>query len=233
MPVAPPAWAGVLSQISVQWDPGEGAVRSVTVPVGQSSVSIELLKTPFTPVLAYPLPGWEGSALLPAGGVFPCTLNASGELELTWMDGAGAFILSRLRSAGGSTDHLNVPRLIEELRVRSGGDPWSVDLDRIVEALGAGTFRADWIRCRDLFPVRLQVRPEWLSAGPAPELVSGNALHPLMRVNTALISEDAVALDFGFLPVGVNRFLQLETGYGIDICVAASGTVTWFSTGFD
>ncbi len=121
-----------------------------------------------TPVLAWP---WEPRVpgLRPAGGFYPLSLRTfhGGEvLELTWEDGAAAYVMSRVAAQGPLDISLfNVERLRRFLRKHA--DPWALDLDAVAQNIARGELTAwdiDMLPCRD---VELEPGPgTWLLESP-------------------------------------------------------------------
>lgn len=106
------------------------------------------------PVLAVPVIGDGRVRLPPAGAVWPLNLSAGGQdLVLRWEGGPLAEILLALRRERVDVSTLNTARLDREMRERSGGDPWRLDLAYLAERLASGEFRVTDIRalpCRSL-----------------------------------------------------------------------------------
>ena len=110
--------------------PGYPADRYLLPPDGGEIV---LAREVTVPVVARPLvPGFDR---LPAGGVvFPGSWDV---LALKWIDGAAAGLLGRRVRGGSSMESVNVLRFLDTARVRSGGNPWSLDLRRLAGDLAA------------------------------------------------------------------------------------------------
>jgi hypothetical protein len=114
-----------------------------------------------SPILAYPLESGPADSaepasadLRPAGGFYPLSLRTfqSGEvLELTWEDGAAAYVMSRVAAQGLSDVSLfNVARLRRFLQEHA--DPWALDLDAVAQKILQGELTAwdiDMLPCRD------------------------------------------------------------------------------------
>jgi hypothetical protein len=119
---------------------------------------LSIPKEPNWPVLAVPLARDGQVRLLPAGAVWPLDLASGGqELALSWEGGPLAEALLALRRERVEVSSLNTSRLALEMRERSGGDPWRLDLVHLAESLASGEFQVTDIRalaCRDvLLPV--------------------------------------------------------------------------------
>jgi hypothetical protein len=128
-------------------DPAGGCTRLYTAGQDRAPV-VELPKLVNQPLLAYPEVPDRGLELPPAGGLYPldCDLTTS-RIRLSWEQGMIAEILARLWSRGVPCSGLNTPRLRREVEERSNGDPWSLDLNRLLAALAEGEFRVTDIRC--------------------------------------------------------------------------------------
>jgi hypothetical protein len=89
----------------------------------------------------------SGLRLPPAGGVYPLDMEAdNGKLQLSWENGMLADLLLKLIAAKVDITTLNSRRLAEEIWVRSGGDPWRLDMDGMAAALAADLFTIYAIR---------------------------------------------------------------------------------------
>ena len=128
-------------------DPGGAPVETV-VEDWQRPLEIECGRAVNTPILAWPfVPGGRGAVpvgpgvLRPAGGFFPGSLRSfqGGEaIELSWEDGAAAFVVDRVASAVRDVSRFNVPRFCRFLREQD--DPWSLDLDAAAQRIAEGEF---------------------------------------------------------------------------------------------
>jgi len=142
------AFPGLAFRVSAR--DGGGAPVETVVADWQRPLEIECSRAVNTPILAWPfVPGGRGAVqvdpglLRPAGGFFPGSLRSfeGGEaIELSWEDGAAAFVVDRVASAGRDMSRFNVPRLCRFLQEH--GDPWSVDLDAAAQRITEGEFTA-------------------------------------------------------------------------------------------
>jgi hypothetical protein len=115
---------------------------------------LSIPKEPNWPVLAVPLARDGQVRLPPAGAVWPLDLASGGqELALSWEGGPLAEALLALRRERVEVSSLNTSRLGLEMRERSGGDPWRLDLIYLADRLASGQFQVTDIRalpCRDV-----------------------------------------------------------------------------------
>ncbi len=129
----------------VRYPGRDGSVETVELEPGAKTLAVSLPKMMNTPVLAYPVLGWEEGYLLPCGAVFPLDLNGKQELRLSWERGFQADLFMTLLDQGIPLEHFNAPRLCSEIQNKCRGNPWSIDKERLVTVLRFGTFRADYI----------------------------------------------------------------------------------------
>jgi hypothetical protein len=156
------------------------------------------------PVLAYPRA--RGVRLPPAGGLFPMDLGPEGDsLVLSWEHGPAAEVLQSLAREGFDIGCLNTPRLVEEMRERSGGDPGCLDLESLAGRLASGEFRVTDIRLLPARDLEVGLPPAtWFLESPfrpAQPLAAGQAL-----VLSAV-------------PLGLHRLFAVEQEGGYDLFV--------------
>ncbi len=157
LPQAPQHWQAAFPSLRYRIvipDPaGGGCTQLYAAGQGEAPV-VELPKIGNLPLLAYPEVPDRGLELPPAGGLYPldCDITTS-RIRLSWEQGMVAETLARLWSRGVSCSGLNTPRLRREIEERSNGDPWTLDLNRLLTSLAGEEFRVTDIRpaaCRDL-----------------------------------------------------------------------------------
>ena len=155
-PEPPEHWEGIFSGRTWRlYLPGiMEEPETITLPAGSASgLTISVPKTVPLPVLAFPVFG-EMVSDRPAGAIHPFQTGELGDLRLSWEDGCGTVLAGLMIERENSLVYsFNFPRFFEELRVRSGGNPWLLDTEVLVSALSYGGFRADKIRllpCHDL-----------------------------------------------------------------------------------
>jgi hypothetical protein len=162
LPAPPVLWQIAFPRLGfrvVTRDAGNG-VQETDVGDWRAPVTVTCARNVNSPILAYPLEnGITGCAvpapghLRPAGGFYPHSIRTfkSGEvLELTWEDGAAAFVMSRVAGLDRDLSLFNVPRLSRFLLAQ--GDPWGLDLDAVAQKISRGELTAwdiDRLPCRD------------------------------------------------------------------------------------
>lgn len=187
----PAAWEAAWgpARFEIDW---QSAAAAATVPglhAGGSSVVVELPRTP--PVAVRATPRWDGAAPGPAlaagerlgtaGAVWTGAPPSGGrdwfacgpELELAFRTGATTEVVQRLLAAGVDLRDFSVARLVAESAQRLPDDPWSLDVERVVTAIGARSMRETYVRPRATTPVKLVApagrwygfSPFWRSVG--------------------------------------------------------------------
>ncbi len=188
------------------WRGPDGSVRE-TLNRGETGiVSVVVHRYGNLPVVVYP----EGG-VLPAGGIIPWDLDGEGRLNLTWEHGWVALLLFRLSSVGPVSDALNVRRLLDEVLLESGGDPWILDMDYALRSLTYGRFNMYSLAYLPVYEPAIPAEPgEWHSDDPF--------LDPVR------VGDDGLLVPV--LPgAGLHRFRSREGGC-IDIHVTDKGW-TW------
>ena len=207
LPEIPGWWDGMT------WDEGvrvvtrnsDGGVEEVLFGSG-TGMSLSLSRGVNTPVLVYPV-----GRTVPAGAVMPWDLDDNGVLQCSWEQGWPALLLFRLSTEGGVFRALNARRLSEEVMLRSGGDPWTLDMDYALRALSCGRFNVyglSSLRCRDL--VLSGVPGVWIPDNPfrrPPE------------------HGEAGDLEFGPLEMGFHRYRLSGGGETMDIYITEQGWI--------
>ena len=152
IPAPPEHWIRAFPDLRflIVFPDAQGRDREVETADWRTPVSVSCSKAGNTPVLAFPLtsrdtrlPNGVRGILRPAGGFFPVSPGDSSteaELELTWEDGAAAYIVSQLISIGRDVSLFNAARLADFLR--RAADPWKLDLDGIAQKIAHGGFNA-------------------------------------------------------------------------------------------
>jgi hypothetical protein len=143
IPPAPEHWQIAFPEIDyrVVYPTGEHAGFAERRVSGNAGIIILLPKSLYLPILAYPNLPELTVELPPAGGVYPLDCTTIDTISLSWLHGAPAEVLYRLRKNGLGCSSVDVPRLIVEMSARCEGDPWTLDLDRICAGLADKTFR--------------------------------------------------------------------------------------------
>jgi hypothetical protein len=135
-------------------------VQEAEVDDWRDPVEVSCHRSVNSPVLAYPRDSAAPDSavstpgrLRPAGGFYPLSLRAfqSREvLELTWEDGPGALVMSKVAAQGLDPSLFNVTKLSHYLL--QNRDPWDVDLDAVAQKILKGELTAwdiDTLPCRD------------------------------------------------------------------------------------
>ena len=147
---------------------------------------LSIPKEPNWPVLAVPVTRNGRLRLPPAGAVCPLNLSAEGqELALSWEGGPLAATLLALRREHVDVSALNTTRLEVEMRDRSGGDPWRLDLAHLAEKLASGEFRVTDIRSLPFRSLLLPVPAgTWFLESPfrLPQVTAEGEALPLVDV---------------------------------------------------
>jgi hypothetical protein len=196
IPAPPEHWIRAFPDLGflVVFLDAQGRDREVEAADWRTPVSVSCSKAGNTPVLAFPrtsrdaglLNGARG-ILRPAGGLYPVSPGASSAeatLELTWEDGAVAYVVSRLISIGRDASLFNAARLADFLR--RSADPWKLDLDGIAQKVAQGSFNVYDI---DALPGRdVTVKPgvgQWFLESPFCLVMTAQADGTLTLVNLA------------------------------------------------
>jgi len=145
LPPAPSAWAMLPDlRMSVAWKASGGSLRSASAAPG-SSLRIEVDRGIPQAILA--LPSTRGSALMPAGALYPDGLDGpidggegADELVLDWTGGYAASVATALAGAGLDPWSFDLSRLAREASARCA-DPWLVSPHEAARRLSALEFR--------------------------------------------------------------------------------------------
>ncbi len=177
-PEAPLHWRRAFPELLFQLVCPEADLPQPVAPAG-GSMTLRLPKRANWPVLAYPCA--RGVRLPPAGGLFPLDLTPEGDtLALSWEHGPAAEVLQALAREGLDVACLNARRLLEEMLVRSAGDPGCLDLDHLAACLASGEFRVTDLRLLPARDIRLELAPgTWFLGSPfrpAQPLAAGQAM---------------------------------------------------------
>jgi hypothetical protein len=178
LPEPPEHWQRAFPELRFELAcPEAYPAQACAIPGGFAT--LRLPKRVNWPVLAYP---WaRGTRLPPAGGLFPLDLSADGDtLELSWEHGPAAEVLQALAREGFDIARVNARRLLDEMLVRSGGDPGSLDLGSVAGRLASGHFRVTDLRPLPAREIALEVPSgTWFLESPfrsAQSLAAGQAL---------------------------------------------------------
>jgi len=116
----------------------------------------------------------EGDQLATAGSVWTGAAAHGGawftgrpEVVLGFETGATSEAVRRLLAAGVDLRDFSVARLVAESAERLPEDPWSLDIERVVAAIGARSMRETYVRPRATNPVSLTAPPgRWHGFSP-------------------------------------------------------------------
>jgi hypothetical protein len=203
LPQTPVLWRETWGEASyeVHWTAaGDGEPVAGSLPAG-SRVTVEIPRR--SPVAVRAVPVWDGSG--PAGGpgepmaiagaLWPAGSESvrygSNSLVLSFRDGPAAQIVHRLHHAGVDLRGFNAARLLVEIRERLPDDPWAIDLERIVQAVGTRSMRASYIRAPELHETGLVAPPgRWLPCSPFSVPTSGGERWPPLPVGVSSFHSD-------------------------------------------
>ncbi len=115
------------------------------------------------PVLPVSAPAYtaSGTALYPAGGVYPEDYKADGKLYIGWEDGFAAEVISNLITAGISLENFNIGRFEKILIETSCGNPWMFSEEEITYALSFGIFNSNFVKKREIHNICLSLPCEY------------------------------------------------------------------------
>jgi hypothetical protein len=159
-------WQGCAESIyfEVCYVDAAGIIVLEIFPAEERNATVTVMKGLHGPLTATPV--WtDGSVLgLPAGAVFPYSLEAGGQVTLSWEHGFGADLLLRLYRQGFPLSCFNVERFLHEVDLRGMGNPWDLDREAILEKILQGGFRSDCIKRKEPFTGRVVFPPgDWSS----------------------------------------------------------------------
>jgi hypothetical protein len=220
LPAPPDQWRRAFPDLGVTivFPDSTGRMQEIDGADWGTPPTIFCSKAGNTPILAYPRTKRDcatpAGLLRPAGAVFPGSAGQGDQptLQLTWEDGAAAYVLARLLSLGRDCSLFNAQRLSAYLHRTA--DPWDLDLDGIAQKIAGGDFSAydiDELPCRGL---SIMAGPgEWFLESPLrPILVPDGAgridvelsdgLHALFSVEGRLFT---IAVDRTGARVNVVR----------------------------
>lgn len=167
LPPIPDVWNNTVDIIGFRLIyPDMNAEPAEIVCLPDEEIVVELMKRNNVPVLAYPICK-RGGTLRPAGALFPLHLGEDGKLLLSWYNGFSALLFSRLWAVGTAGEAVNSERLLEEIREKAPVNPWTLDLDSMVEAFSYSTFHSRIIDNLPVYDVVLTGRTgDWVVSDP-------------------------------------------------------------------
>lgn len=190
----------VFSSFRLEYPGAGGESLCISGLAPGSEIELVIEKTINLPMVAYP----EGKGmLLPAGGIWPWGDDSGDLVCLSWEEGFAAELFLDLWRLQISIDRINYPRLKRELWERSGGDPFLVNREPVLEALALGVMRADKIKQLPRRDLSVPAAPGlWCSPDPLSPFryvysAEGEAVFPLLRGFTSYYhAETGQRIDF-------------------------------------
>ncbi len=129
---------------------------------------------------------WTGAAA--GGGAWS---SGPTEIVLCFETGATTEAVRRLLAAGVDLRDFSVARLVAESAERLPEDPWSLDIERVVTAIGARSMRETYVRPRATNPVSLTAPPgRWHGFSPFGRPVEGAERWPDLPVGVSVFSSE-------------------------------------------
>lgn len=188
------------------WGPASFSVSYVS-PVGGETLasriapeSAAVIEVPrVTPIAIVATPVWPAHRevrLAGAAAIWPVADGPRGTrrspLPLRYEDAPAAEVVVRLLAAQVDLRRFNVERLVREIHERLPGDPWRLDVERVVEAIAARGMRASYVRAVEAHETGLVAPPgRWHAPSPfAPPVPGGTAWPPLPAGLAVFLSDD-------------------------------------------
>ena len=168
-PVPPGASECVDDRVILKVDSEESGGIDISARAGE----VRRLKLPKAQVTVFT--AFYQGGVPPAGGVLPWDGDGEARVELGFGQGFCSTVFSRLAEAGVPLSVVNYRRLSRECRLRSGGNPYLLDNERIFRALLAGNFSVrDIVMLREYeLPPEALPPGEWNPANPLAEKLTG------------------------------------------------------------
>ncbi|TVR32379.1 MAG: hypothetical protein EA404_07545 [Spirochaetaceae bacterium] len=218
-----PGWLGALPEdvgYQVEWLDASGQAQRRTIAAASRQMVVRLPKLYNTAVLVYAVIPGDGNGspyyrLLPGGALFPHHVLDSGRMTLSWSAGAVACVMRELSVLTGHPERYNAVRLQRELEQRTGGNPWSVNLEALVAQLLSGEFRVTSIRPAEKFRVGIAV--------PAGVWYSENLLRPAEQT---VAPQEMPLLELE-LTRGMHRLFHASGGWVLNVVIEDDGTPRW------
>ncbi len=155
LPETPALWAESFPALGyeVRFIGIGGSEETVFVPPGKREIRVSCRTGYNAPFLAFPEYLGKTVDLVPAGGLFPHSLDNDGCLVLQWDAGFAASVLFSLARNGCIIETLNGERLLSEIGSRANGNPWNLDGELLTEHLANMKMRADYLKPLPRFQV--------------------------------------------------------------------------------
>lgn len=205
---------------------GSGAVNTVYLPAGNSSVVLKVQRGYNVPILAYPL-----GRLKPCGA---CSANhaeyepggAKTVVPLSFRYGPAAQVLLELWDLSARCETVHFEALTREMEQEGEGDPWNCDLARVKSAIARGRLNRLQVCDLDLFDIRVDL--------PAGDWIAGNGLWKGEVSYTRNSGEDGggsepgpLSVEFSGLYPGRHCFYSAESGLELHLYVDKKGDCRW------
>jgi hypothetical protein len=175
-----------------------GSVESSVIEWSRD-FNIEIEKGSSVPITCYP-----SGYLKPAGAILPMDLKNMDKLQLSWNQGFLAELLLQLIEKGIRIEGINIPRLMDEINTESQGDPWSIDKEKLSDAIIYNSLSIYKIKKENFQIITIPITGTWISDNPFfPVSVS--------NVQNELIIEDIYR--------GLHRFKNPVTNQHLDLLV--------------
>ncbi len=203
VPRTPPAWEAAWgpAHFTLSWRFAGGSEAHAAPVAAGERVHITLPRLPPVALRAQAVwvegggPALEpGDRLATAGAVWPFDATSSGRrrcersVSLSFACGPTAEVTWRLLEAGVDLRRFSADRLSAEIADRLPADPWALDIERVVRAIGDGAMRVTYVRPVATKEVSLTVPPGiWFRASPFAEPVTGDAGMPPLPVGVTVL----------------------------------------------
>ena len=217
LPALPDSWSGFSQALFFRVEYSEnGERRCGGVVAPGETVSIRLPRIRNSVVLAYPLflpsEAPEGG-MRPAAGIYPRAFERDSSdrrsFILSWEEGFAGECLMILSCETCRSEGVNTRRLIEEIDEVSKGDPWFLDMKKLLRPMVYGRFYGGFISPAPVYPVELpEEKTEWVSGDP------------LLDLNKCLERDEENGQAGILLPEGFHRFIAPGGSEWIDIMVS-------------
>jgi len=166
IPLVPPGASDCVGdQVLLQVDSEESGGIDISARAGE----VRRLKLPKAQVTVFT--AFYDGGVPPAGAVLPWDGEGENRVKLSFAQGFCSSVFTRLAEKGVPLSVINYRRLSSECRLRSGGNPFLLDNERIFRALLAGSFSVRDIVMRREYRLSPEALPpgEWIPANPLAE----------------------------------------------------------------
>ncbi len=171
-------------------NPGEKEI--LDIDAGATAFGLRIPKGSAVPVAVYLASGGK-----PSGGIFPQTLSDGMHLGVSPEHGFLAELLLSLLPEGERMESVNISRLMEVIRDKGGGNPWSIDPEILTMSLLLGSMAE--------YRIKQQETTEYTFEDMPGGWIPGN---PFLK---AASSGPSGLLTLTLYP-GINSYLNSESG---------------------